>query len=117
MWSRSCISAPRTAQREKKLPETSIEMIQETVKKERKKTAKKDFLRQSAGGKVFSDTYHLLQLSAGRVKTAVKRRGAGWKRTACIRAKAPSAKLFYSSVGKTGVCVSAEQGALRVTFS
>lgn len=35
-------------------------------------------------------------------KTAGKRRGRrlDWKRTGCCRAKAPSAKLFYSSVGK-----------------
>ena len=63
--------------------------------------------------KVFSNTYHIW-VSAGRLRSAVTE---DWKRTACTRAKQRVQKLFYSSVGKSGVCVSAEQGALRVTFS
>lgn len=113
MWSRSCVSA----QRAKLLFFLKKKKCQINMK-----TVQNRFIRQikNCRWKSKESVLGVLTISADlcwqRGNSCNKTR-RGLEADCLYPRRAPSAKLFYSSVGKTGVCVSAEQGALRVTFS
>lgn len=71
---------------------------------------------KTADGKV-EKVFRVLTIFCRSLPAAWKQMEKDGERTGGGLVVAAQSTKLYSSVGKNGVCVSAEQGALRVTFS